>query len=116
MIDGVMVRLDEEIELAKTQMHTIKVVIDRVTIKEENRDRIAQDIEKGLKESFGELEIEILNHEEMGVEKHIHYSEHMACFSCKISFEPLEPLSFHLTLQKVLVLLVMVWELDMHLI
>ncbi len=94
MIDGVMVRLDEEIELAKTQMHTIKVVIDRVTIKEENRDRIAQDIEKGLKESYGELEIEILNHEEMGVEKHIHYSEHMACFSCKISFEPLEPLSF----------------------
>ena len=94
MIDGVMVRLDEEIELAKTQMHTIKVVIDRVTIKEENRDRIAQDIEKGLKESYGELEIEVINHEEMGVEKHIHYSEHMACFSCKISFEPLEPLSF----------------------
>lgn len=94
MIDGVMVRLDEEIELAKTQMHTIKVVIDRVTIKEENRDRIAQDIEKGLKESFGELEIEVINHEEMGVEKHIHYSEHMACFTCKISFEPLEPLSF----------------------
>ena len=30
MIDGVMVRLDEEIELAKTQMHTIKVVIDRL--------------------------------------------------------------------------------------
>lgn len=94
MIDGVMVRLDEEIELSKTQMHTIKVVIDRVTIKEENRDRIAQDIEKGLKESYGELEIEILNYEEMGVERHIHYSEHMACFSCKISFEPLEPLSF----------------------
>ncbi len=94
MIDGVMVRLDEEIELAKTQMHTIKVVIDRVTIKEENRDRIAQDIEKGLKESFGELEIEVINHEEVGTERHIHYSEHMACFSCKISFEPLEPLSF----------------------
>jgi excinuclease ABC subunit A len=94
MIDGVMVRLDEEIELAKTQMHTIKVVIDRVTIKEENRDRIAQDIEKGLKESYGELEIEVINHEEVGTEKHIHYSEHMACFTCKISFEPLEPLSF----------------------
>ncbi len=94
MIDGVMVRLDEEIELAKTQMHTIKVVIDRVTIKEENRDRIAQDIEKGLKESYGELEIEVINHEEVGTERHIHYSEHMACFTCKISFEPLEPLSF----------------------
>ncbi|RXJ60061.1 excinuclease ABC subunit UvrA [Candidatus Marinarcus aquaticus] len=94
MIDGVMVRLDEEIELAKTQMHTIKVVIDRVVIKEENHQRIAQDVEKGLKESFGELEVEVMNHEEVGCEKHIHYSEHMACFDCKISFEPLEPLSF----------------------
>ncbi|APW65974.1 MULTISPECIES: excinuclease ABC subunit UvrA [Arcobacteraceae] len=94
MIDGVMVRLDEEIELGKSKMHTIKVVIDRVVVKEENKERIAQDVEKGLKESFGELEIEILNHEDVGVEKHIHYSEHMACFDCKISFEPLEPLSF----------------------
>ncbi|MFW0701476.1 excinuclease ABC subunit UvrA [Aliarcobacter butzleri] len=94
MIDGVMVRLDEDIELAKTQMHTIKVVIDRVTVKEENKDRIAQDVEKGLKESFGELEVEIANFEEVGTEKSIHYSEHMACFDCKISFEPLEPLSF----------------------
>ena len=94
MIDGAMVRLDEDIELSKTQMHTIKVVIDRVTANETNKDRIAQDVEKGLKESFGELEIEIINHEELGVEKNIHYSEHMACFDCKISFEPLEPISF----------------------
>jgi len=94
MIDGVMVRLDEDIELSKTQMHTIKVIIDRVTVNEANKDRIAQDVEKGLKESFGELEIEIMNHEELNIEKHIHYSEHMACFDCKISFEPLEPLSF----------------------
>ena len=94
MIDGVMARLDEDIELEKNKMHTIKVVIDRVTVKEENKERIAQDVEKGLKESFGELEIEIINYEEVGVEKHIHYSEHMACFDCKISFEPLEPISF----------------------
>ncbi len=94
IIDGVMVRLDEEVELEKNKMHTIKVVIDRVVVKAENKDRIAQDVEKGLKESFGELEVEIMNHEEVGTEKHIHYSEHMACFDCKISFEPLEPLTF----------------------
>ena len=94
MVDGVMIRLDEEIELGKSKMHTIKVVLDRVVIKEENTQRIAQGIEKGLKESFGELEVDILNHEEVGSEAHIHYSEHMACFDCKISFEPLEPLSF----------------------
>jgi excinuclease ABC subunit A len=95
MVDGVMVRLDEEFELSKTKKHTIKVVVDRVVIKEENRQRVAEDVEKALKESYGELEVEILNHEEVGLEKsHIHYSEHFACFDCKISFEPLEPLSF----------------------
>ena len=95
MIDGVMVRLDEEIELSKTKKHTIKVVIDRIVIKADNVDRIAQDVEKALKESYGELEIEVLNFEEMGLdEKLIHYSEHLACHDCKVSFEPLEPLSF----------------------
>ncbi len=94
MIDGVMVRLDEEIELSKTKKHTIKVVVDRVIVKPENKERIASSVEKALKESYGELEIDILNHEELQTQEHIHYSEHNACFDCKISFEPLEPLSF----------------------
>ncbi len=95
MVDGVMVRLDEEIELSKTKKHTIKVVIDRVVIKEESRDRIGQDVEKALKEAYGEVELEVLNYEEFGLDRqHIHYSEHLACFDCKLSFEPLEPVSF----------------------
>ncbi len=95
MIDGVMVRLDEEIELSKTKKHTIKVVIDRVVVKEENKERIASAVEKALKQSYGELEIDILNAKELDLkEEHIHYSEHNACFDCKISFDPLEPLSF----------------------
>ena len=95
MIDGVMVRLDEEVELSKTKKHTIKAIIDRVVMREENHERIAADIEKALSESYGEVEIDILNHEEVGLEgSHIHFSEHNACFTCKISFEPLEPLSF----------------------
>ena len=93
-IDGVLVRLDEDIELLKTKMHTIKVVIDRVSISDENTQRIAEGVEKGLKESFGELEVDVINFEDVHCEQHTHYSEHMACFDCKISFEPLEPLSF----------------------
>ncbi|MGG7072777.1 excinuclease ABC subunit UvrA [Campylobacter sp. 9BO] len=94
-IDGVMVRLDEEIELSKTKKHTIKVVIDRLVLNAENRARLAQDVEKALGESYGEVEVEISNADELGLaEKFIHYSEHLACFDCKISFTPLEPLSF----------------------
>ena len=94
-IDGVIVRLDEEIELKKTKKHTIKAVIDRVIVKEENKSRIAEAVEKALNKSFGEVEIEILNAKELGLEKDfIHYSEHLACFDCKVSFEELEPLAF----------------------
>lgn len=93
-INGVLVRLDEEISLAKTKKHTIKVVIDRVVVNEANKDRIAQDIEKALKESYGEVEIEILPEEKESKPTLVHYSEHLACFDCKVSFNPLEPLSF----------------------
>lgn len=90
-IDGVMVRLDEDIELAKHKKHTIKVVIDRARLEEKNHTRIAQALERALKESYGEVEIEQLIDEKI---HHIHYSEHFACFKCKVSFEELEPLSF----------------------
>ncbi|MDE5591670.1 MAG: excinuclease ABC subunit UvrA, partial [Helicobacter sp.] len=90
-VNGVLVRLDEEIHLSKTKKHTLKVVIDRVVINPSNKDRIAQSIEKALKESYGEVEIEILKE---GKNELIHFSEHLACFDCKISFNPLEPLSF----------------------
>ncbi len=94
-IDGVMVRLDEEIKLSKTKKHTIFAVVDRVVVNDENKERIASDVEKGLNLSYGELEVEIANADEVGVEEtNIHYSEHMACFDCKISFTPLEPLTF----------------------
>lgn len=93
-IDGVLVRLDEDIELAKTKKHTIKLVIDRLEISEDLLSRLASDIEKGLEESFGEIEIEVLNPDEVGLNKNYHFSEHCACFDCKISFVPLEPLSF----------------------
>ena len=90
-IDGVMVRLDEEIELVKTKKHSIKIIIDRVQNTQENSTRIAQAVERALQESFGEVEIEYTLDEKHHL---IHYSEHFACFDCKVSFEPLEPLSF----------------------
>lgn len=91
-VDGVMVRLDEEIHLHKTKKHTIEAVVDRVVINSENSSRIASAIEKALKESYGELEVEILQDNAPSIRKH--YSEHKACFKCKMSFEELEPLSF----------------------
>lgn len=55
MIDGVMVRLDEEIDLSKTKKHTIKVVIDRLVVSEENKERIASGWKKRLKRATANL-------------------------------------------------------------
>ena len=90
-IDGVIVRLDEETDLAKNKKHTIKAIIDRVQNTQDNHTRIAQAVEKALQESFGEVEIEYILDD---TTHFVHYSEHFACFDCKVSFEPLEPLSF----------------------
>ena len=94
-IDGVMQRLDDEIELSKTKKHTIKAVIDRIELNPANHLRLIEGVEKAVALSFGEIEISIVNADEMGLlESHMHFSEHNACFDCKISYESLEPLSF----------------------
>lgn len=94
-IDGVMQRLDDEIELSKTKKHTIKAVIDRIELSPENHLRLIEGVEKAVALSFGEVEVSIVNADEMGLlESHMHFSEHNACFDCKISYESLEPLSF----------------------
>ena len=73
-------------ELSKTKKHTIKVVIDRVVVKPDNKERIAADVEKALKESYGELEIDILNHEELGLNRsQIQCRNHLIQVSCLIT-------------------------------
>ncbi|WP_163531672.1 excinuclease ABC subunit UvrA [Helicobacter suis] len=88
-IDGVLVRLDEPLKLAKSKKHTLKVLTDRLEVRTENQARMASAIEKALAEGFGRVEVLDLQ-----THKSRHYSEHLACFNCKISFEPLEPLRF----------------------
>lgn len=100
-IDGITVRIDEDVSLSKTKKHTISPVIDRVEIKSENSSRVAQSIESALKLSYGEVEVEVINYEDVGLENgFIHHSIHLACHHCKVSFEPIEPLSFSFNSKK----------------
>ncbi len=47
-IDGVVRRLDEDIELKRYVYHTIELVVDRLTIRDEARSRIADAVEQAL--------------------------------------------------------------------
>ncbi|WP_104749608.1 excinuclease ABC subunit UvrA [Helicobacter cynogastricus] len=88
-VDGVLVRLDEPLELSKNKKHTIKAVMDRLEINDENHARLASALEKALIEGYGQAEVLSLEDQQSR-----HYSEHLACFACKVSFEKLQPLSF----------------------
>ena len=87
-IDGEMRLLDEEIKLNKRANHTIEVVVDRLLIKEDIKDRLNESVKTALKLTDGAVLISVID----GDEKL--YSEKMACVNCGINIAPLEPRSF----------------------
>ncbi|MEO8072140.1 MAG: excinuclease ABC subunit UvrA, partial [Acidobacteriota bacterium] len=87
-IDNEMRLLDEEIKLNKRANHTIEVVVDRLLIKEDIKDRLNESVKTALKLTDGAVLISIID----GDEKL--YSEKMACVNCGINIATLEPRSF----------------------
>lgn len=57
-VDGEIRLLDEPINLEKNIKHTIDIIVDRVVLNQENRNRIAEAIEVALEYSKGLLKIE----------------------------------------------------------
>lgn len=86
-IDGEMRTLDEEISLAKTYKHTIEIVVDRVSLKEEVRSRLADSLETALSLSEGLVIILDENGEQF-------YSTQLSCPDCGVSIPELSPRMF----------------------
>lgn len=87
-VDGEIYNLDEdEIKLAKTKVHNISVVVDRVVVKPEAKSRIADSVQIALKKADGVTVIDKMDEE-------IIYSEKLACPDCNLSFEELSPRIF----------------------
>lgn len=88
-VDGEIYNLDEdEIELAKTQKHTIDVVIDRIVVKESAKSRIADSVQLAMQKAEGIATVDVVGKGEKI------YSEKLACSKCNISFEELAPRIF----------------------
>jgi excinuclease ABC subunit A len=98
-IDGTVYDLDEEINLAKHQQHTIEVVVDRLIVRQPDpsvpisdhpdRVRVSDSVETALKYSNGIVVIHVVDGEEL------RFSEHFACpVHGSLQFGPLEPRDF----------------------
>jgi excinuclease ABC subunit A len=91
-IDGEVIQLVDAPKLKKQEKHTIEVVIDRLTAKEESKTRLTDSIETALRLSSGIVVLDFVDAK--GADKERTYSEHLACHDCELSFEELEPRSF----------------------
>jgi excinuclease ABC subunit A len=87
-------QISEVPKLKKQEKHTIEVVVDRLSVKNESKSRITDSIETALRLASGLVILDFVDIKAGSPDKEKTFSEHMACHDCEISFEELEPRSF----------------------
>ena len=91
-VDGVVHALTEVPTLKKQEKHTIEVVVDRLTVSADSRQRLTDSVETALGLGHGYVTLEFVDRKDDARE--VTYSEHLACPRDGLSFEELEPRSF----------------------
>jgi len=87
-VDGEIFSIDEVPRLNKNKAHAIDVVVDRLVMKENIGNRLADSIELALAQSEGRVAVEIPG------EPPILFNENAACVTCGISYPEFIPASF----------------------
>jgi excinuclease ABC subunit A len=88
-VDGTIYEIDALPKLAKTQKHTIDVVVDRLKVRDDIRQRLAESFETALRHADGRA-IAL----EMDSGKEHLFSAKFACPVCSYSLQELEPRLF----------------------
>ena len=90
-IDGEMMELTDDIELDRKKKHNIELVVDRLVIKPEIRNRLAESIEVSLKNA-NNLVLFDISEKDKKYEKM--YNTNYSCVDCGISIDELSPRMF----------------------
>ena len=88
-VDGEQRELEETIELDKKLKHTIEVVVDRLVMKPDLRNRLAQSIETAAELAEGLVAIDLVDEE-----RELLFSERFACPEHGVSLAELQPRIF----------------------
>jgi len=91
-VDGEVFAFEDVPKLKKQEKHTIEVVVDRLAVKSNAKQRLTDSIETALLLGSGLVTLEFVDL--TGPERERTFSEHLACHKCDLSFEELEPRSF----------------------
>ncbi len=93
-IDGELYEIDETPKLDKQKKHDIEVVVDRIVIKPDLGNRLADSLQTTLELSDGLAVAEILPPEGEAEENKIVFSSHFACPVSGFTIEEIEPRLF----------------------
>lgn len=93
-IDGEIKDLSEKIALTKNKKHNISVIVDRLIIKENIQERLADSLQTALKIAEGIAVVEILDYEANNLPSEIVLSENFACPEHGTVMEELSPRLF----------------------
>jgi excinuclease ABC subunit A len=93
-VDGTTYPIDQVPALKKQEKHSIEVVIDRLSVKNESRRRITDSVETALRLASGVVILDFVDLAEKAKDRFRVFSEHLACVKCNLSFDQLEPRSF----------------------
>ncbi|MCZ2814377.1 excinuclease ABC subunit UvrA [Modestobacter sp. VKM Ac-2979] len=93
-VDGTIHPLTEPPTLKKQEKHTIEVIVDRLTVKENAKRRLTDSVETALGLAGGLVVLDFVDLPEGDAHRERTFSEHLACIDDGLSFEALEPRSF----------------------
>lgn len=87
-VDGIIHEIEQVPDLARHQKHDIEIVIDRLLVKNDIRQRLADSVETALREGDGVAAV-LIDSRETRI-----FSQRLACVHCGISYPELSPRMF----------------------
>jgi excinuclease ABC subunit A len=94
-IDGQVYELSDPPKLARYEIHTIEVVVDRLVRRDGIERRLTDSLETALQLADGVAEVQLVPREGEDLEEEVlTFSQHLACPTCGLSFDELAPRNF----------------------
>ncbi len=93
-VDGEVHELSDTVELARYEMHTIEVVVDRLVRRDGIERRLTDSLETALRLADGVAEVHLVPKAGEGEAEMLTFSQHLACPTCGRSFDELAPRAF----------------------
>lgn len=93
IINGKTVELDNPPKLDKRYKHDIDLIIDRLVVKQDNKQRLAESLETALNLTDGTATVALLD-EQKNAQQTLLFSSKFACPHCGYSLDELEPRLF----------------------